>query len=86
MGLPVEARARLANLLVESLNTDEPNGLAEAKRRRNEVRSGKVQTISGPEGLRKVRDTLANDLEIINKRADDLNEEAQDVLEYQVAL
>ena len=86
MSLPVEARARLANLLVESLNTDEPNGLAEAKRRRDEVRSGKVQTISGPEGLRKVRDTLASDLEIINKRADDLNEEAQDVLEYQVAL
>ncbi|MGA9996005.1 MAG: ribbon-helix-helix domain-containing protein [Pyrinomonadaceae bacterium] len=28
----------------------------------------------------------ANDLELINKRADDLNEEALDVLEYQVAL
>ena len=27
-----------------------------------------------------------NDLEIINERADDLNEEALDVLEYQVAL
>ncbi len=26
------------------------------------------------------------DLEIINKRADDLNEEALDVLDYQVAL
>jgi len=28
----------------------------------------------------------ANDLEIINDRADDLNEEALDVLDYQVAL
>lgn len=28
----------------------------------------------------------ANDLEIINERADDLNEEALDVLDYQVAL
>jgi metal-responsive CopG/Arc/MetJ family transcriptional regulator len=28
----------------------------------------------------------ANDLEIINRRADDLNQEALDVLEYQVAL
>lgn len=28
----------------------------------------------------------ANDLELINKRADDLNEEALDVLDYQVAL
>jgi len=28
----------------------------------------------------------ARDLEIINRRADDLNEEALDVLDYQVAL
>jgi hypothetical protein len=91
MSLPVESRARLADLLVESLDTDELNQieqtwLAEAKRRRNEIRHGKVKTIADPEALRKVRDILANDLEIINKRADDLNEEAQDVLEYQVAL
>ena len=32
--------------------------IAEAMRRRDEVRSGKVKTIPGPEALRKVRDTL----------------------------
>ena len=63
MRLPVESRARLADLLVESLDTDELGRIeqlwiAEAKRRRDEVRSGKVKTIPGPEALRKVRDTL----------------------------
>jgi hypothetical protein len=63
MTLPVESRARLADLLVESLDTDELGRIeqlwvAEAKRRRDEVRSGKVKTIPGPEALRKVRDTL----------------------------
>ena len=32
--------------------------IAEAKRRRDEVRSGEVKTIPGPEALRKVRDAL----------------------------
>ena len=91
MSLSVEARARLADLLVESLDSAEldqieQTWLAEAKRRRDEVRHRKVRTITGPQALRKVRDGRANDLEIINKRADDLNEEAQDVLGYQVAL
>ena len=63
MNLSVESRARLADLLVESLDTAELGRveqlwIAEAKRRRDEVRSGKVQTIPGPEALRKVRDTL----------------------------
>ena len=63
MTLSVESRARLADLLVESLDTDELGlieqlWIAEAKRRRDEVRSGKVKTISGPEALRKVRDTV----------------------------
>jgi hypothetical protein len=63
MTLPVESRARLADILVESLDTDELGRIeqlwgTEAKRRRDEVRSGKVKTIPGPEGLRKVRDTL----------------------------
>jgi len=63
MTLPLESRARLAELLVESLDTDELGRIeylwiAEAKRRRDEVRSGKVKTIPGPEALRKVRDTL----------------------------
>jgi Putative addiction module component len=63
MNLPGESRARLADLLVESLDTDELGRieqlwLNEAKRRRDEVRSGSVKTIPGPEALRKVRDTL----------------------------
>jgi hypothetical protein len=63
MTLPVESRARLADLLVESLDTDELGRIeqlwiAEAKRRRDEVRSGRVKTIPGPEALQKVRDTL----------------------------
>ncbi len=63
MTLPVESRARLADLLVESLHRDELSRIeqlwvAEAKRRRDDVRSGKVETIPGPEALRKVRDAL----------------------------
>lgn len=63
MNLPTESRARLADLIVESLDAGELGRieqlwLAEAKRRRDEVRSGKIKSIPGPEGLRKVRDTL----------------------------
>jgi hypothetical protein len=48
MTLPIESRARLADLLVESLDTDELGRIeqlwiAEAKRRRDEVRSGTVK-------------------------------------------
>lgn len=63
MSLPSESRARLADLLVESLNSEELGQIdriwtAEAKRRRDEVRSGRVQTILGEDALRTVRDTL----------------------------
>ena len=63
MTLPPESRAKLADLIVESLGSAELGRieqmwLTEAKRRRDEVRSGKVETIAGPEGLRRVRDTL----------------------------
>jgi hypothetical protein len=63
MNLPIESRAKLADLIVESLDARELGRieqlwLAEAKRRRDEVRSGKIKSIPGPEGLRKVRDTL----------------------------
>jgi len=63
MRLPGESRARLADLLVESLDTDTLSKidrlwLSEAKRRRDEVRAGKVKTISGDEALRSVRDSL----------------------------
>ena len=63
MSLPGESRARLADLLVESLDADalteiDRLWLSEAKRRRDEVRSGKVKTIPGDEALRSVRDSL----------------------------
>ena len=63
MNLPGESRARLADILVESLDTEaltqiDRLWLLEAKRRRDEVRSGKVKTIPGDEALRSVRDSL----------------------------
>ena len=63
MVLPSESRAQLADLLVESLDGEELGRieqlwLVEAKRRRDEVRSGTVDTVPGEEALRKVRDSL----------------------------
>jgi putative addiction module component len=63
MNLPTESRARLADLLVESLDGDELGKvdrlwIAEAKRRRDEVRSGRVETVPGEEALQKVRDVI----------------------------
>ena len=50
LALPSEVRARLADRLVESLEAAEVNRIdelwtAEAKRRRDEVRQGRVQTV-----------------------------------------
>lgn len=63
MTLPSESRARLADLLVESLEGDdlghvEQLWLSEAKRWRDEVRERKVETIAGEKALRQVRDAL----------------------------
>ena len=63
MSLPSESRARLADLLVESLEGEDLGEtqelwITEAKRRRDEVRTGTVKTISGDEALREVRDSL----------------------------
>ncbi len=63
MNLPSESRAGLADLLVESLDANELGPIdrlwvAEAKRRRNEVRDERLQTVPGEEALRKVRDVL----------------------------
>jgi putative addiction module component (TIGR02574 family) len=60
LALPSEARARLADRLVESLDPTEDEAMrelwaAEAIRRLDEVRSGRVKTISGEEGLARVR-------------------------------
>ena len=60
LALPSEARALLADRLVESLDPAEDGRIhqlwaAEALRRRNEVRSGQVRTIPGDEALARVR-------------------------------
>ncbi len=60
LSLPSEARALLADRLVESLDPAE-DGITrqlwavEAKRRVEDVRSGRVQTIPGDEALARVR-------------------------------
>lgn len=60
LALPSEARALLADRLVESLDPAEDDytrqlWVKEALARRNEVREGRVKTISGEEALARVR-------------------------------
>lgn len=60
LSLPSESRAFLADKLVESLEFDTDSAiqavwLTEAKRRRDEVRDGSVQPISGEDALTQVR-------------------------------
>jgi hypothetical protein len=64
LGLPSEARALLADRLVESLDPAEDAHIrqlwmAEAIRRRDEVRTGQVQTVPGEEGLAEVRRSVS---------------------------
>jgi putative addiction module component (TIGR02574 family) len=64
LALPSEARALLADRLVESLDPTEDGAIrklwsAEALRRRDEVRSGRVQTIPADEALARVRRAVA---------------------------
>ena len=63
MTLSSESRAQLADLLVESLDAAGLGNIdklwtAEAIRRRDEVRSGRVKTIPGEAALRNVRESL----------------------------
>lgn len=63
LALSTEQRALLADRLVESLDAGEASRLdqlwtAEAKRRRDEVRQGRVQTVPGDEALARVRRSL----------------------------
>ena len=60
MSLPGEARALLAEKLVESLDQElvQDIWLAEAKRRRDEVRSGQVKPIPGIDAMESVRKLL----------------------------
>ena len=66
LSLPSETRALLADRLVESLDGTTCNRIdqlwiSEAKRRRDEVRSGRVKTIPGDEGLARVRRALGHE-------------------------
>lgn len=60
LALPASARAALADRLVESLDPAEDAPFrqlwaAEALRRRDEIRSGQVQTIAGQEAINRAR-------------------------------
>ena len=57
MALSGEARALLAEKIVESLDQESIREiwLTEAKKRRDEVRSGRVKTIPGAEAMQSVR-------------------------------
>ena len=64
LALPSEARALLADRLAESLDPAEDDTVrqlwaAEALRRRDDVRSGRVKTIPGDEALARVRRAVA---------------------------
>jgi len=63
LALPSEARALLADRLVESLDPAEDGYVRklwaeEARRRRDDVRSGRVQTIPGDQALASVRNAV----------------------------
>ena len=60
LALPGEARALLAEKIVESLDQEsiQEIWLTEAKKRRDEVRSGRVKSIPGVEAMQSVRDVF----------------------------
>jgi putative addiction module component (TIGR02574 family) len=63
LGLPSEARALLADRLVESLDPAEDGyarqlWAAEALRRRDDVRAGRVHTVPAEQALAQVRQAL----------------------------
>ena len=64
LSLPSEARALLADRLVESLDPAEDGyvhqlWIAEARRRRDDVRNGRTKAIPGDEALAQVRQAFA---------------------------
>ena len=60
LALPGEARALLAEKIVESLDQESIRDiwLTEAKKRRDEVRSGRVESIPGVEVMQNVRNLI----------------------------
>lgn len=66
LALPSKSRALLADRIVESLDAAELGDLdqlwaPEAKRRRDEVREGRVKTIPGDEAFLKVRSVVGRE-------------------------
>ncbi len=66
LSLPSEARALLADRIVESLDASslgqiDQLWIAAAKRRRDDVRSGRVTTIPGDEALVRVRRAVGHE-------------------------
>lgn len=66
LALPSKSRALLADRIVESLDVRELSDLdklwaTEAKRRRDEVREGRVKTIPGDEAFLKVRSAVGRE-------------------------
>lgn len=64
LALPSEARALLADRLVESLDPAEDGTIrrlwvSEANRRLQELRSGKVKAVPGPEAVASLREKYA---------------------------
>jgi putative addiction module component (TIGR02574 family) len=62
LALPGEARALLAERLVESLDQESVSKIwrIEVKKRRDEVRSGQVKPIPGVEVMEEVRKSIDN--------------------------
>jgi putative addiction module component (TIGR02574 family) len=61
LALPRHARARIAELLIASLDEDSEIERAwdeEVRRRVQEIRSGKVQTVPGEEVFKEIEDLL----------------------------
>ena len=63
LALDVDERTILANRLAKSLHSEPDQEVSEAwireiRRRLDDVRTGRVKTIDGPEGLAKVRNLV----------------------------
>ena len=60
LSLPSGSRAQLAEKIIESLENEtiEKIWLSEAKKRRDEVRSGQVKPIEGEEVLRQIKNLI----------------------------
>lgn len=62
--LPVEERASLADALLKTVNTPDPDidhhWLELAKKRRDEIRNGTTEPLSGELVLKRIRERLVN--------------------------